>query len=507
MSMLQLSKSKRKVSPLFWHALAGAFASLSLPPLFLLPAIFALSIPLLGYVKAQNRREATMIFGAAGLGWFLASTYWVSNSLIVESLSNWFLMPFMAMALALILASFWAVAAACSWSFGRCPMARLLWVLAFFNLCEWGRGFIATGFPWNLTGSLFAVDLASLQAASIIGIYGLCVIAMTFAAVPAFWAIGYRRFAVLCLLLPLSMAMVGVVRLSDVVAPEPLLNSRPLVRLVQPAILQAEKWDPTKRQDHLNRLIKLSKGEGRAPKLVIWPETAFAGFPKYNAELLKRTVSNATMSQGALITGIPRFGSDRTLLNSAIMLDHRGKTKGVYDKQHLVPFGEYMPFRKWLPFLNSIVGELDFTPGQNNGLMRQEGIGTIQLLICYEVIFSGKVIKPMARPDLMVNLTNDAWFGDSLGPWQHLAQAQMRAVEEGVPLFRVANTGITAGFDSYGRVLGLIPIGVKGTLDLAVPSAIAPTLFARFRNFGFFCLVILIVTIAAWLDLSRFMRQ
>ena len=507
MLMPQLNKSKRKVSPLFWHVLAGAFASLSLPPLFLLPAIFALSIPLLGYVQAQSRREATMIFGSAGLGWFLASTYWVSNSLIVESFSNWFLMPLMAMVLALILAIFWAVSAACSWSFGRRPMARLLWVLAFFSLGEWGRGFIATGFPWNLTGSLFAVDLASLQAASIIGIYGLCVIAMTFAAVPAFWVIGYRGFAVVCVLLPLSMALGGATRLSNDSLSETLSNARPEVRLVQPAIPQVEKWDHPKRQDHLKRLIKLSKGDGLAPKLIIWPETAFAGFPNHNVELLKRTVREATTSQGTLITGIPRLGSGRTLLNSAVMIDHGGKTKGVYDKKHLVPFGEYIPFRKWMPFLNPIVGELDFTPGQSNGLMRQEKIGTMQLLICYEVIFSGKVITPTMRPDLMVNLTNDAWFGVSAGPWQHLAQAQMRAVEEGVPLFRVANTGITAGFDSYGRVLGLIPIGAKGVLDLAVPPAIAPTAFARFGNLGFFCLVILIAAAAAWLDLRRSIRQ
>ena len=504
MLMLQLSKSKIRISPFFWHALAGAFASLSLPPLFLFPAIFALSIPLLGYVKAQSWREATMIFLSAGIGWFLASTYWVSNSLIVKSSSNWFLMPLMAVALALILASFWSVAAACSWFFGRCPLARLLWFLAFFSLSEWGRGFIATGFPWNLTGSLFAVDLACLQAASVIGVYGLCVIAMMFAAVPAIWVIGHRRIAIIVVILPIIMMAGGAIRLAAVPESDPTV---PIIRLVQPAIPQAEKWDQTKQQTHLNRLVNLSRQDGLAPKLVIWPETAFAGFPNRNAELLKKTVSNALTSQATLITGIPRFGTGRILLNSAIMLNHEGAIKGVYDKQHLVPFGEYMPFRKWLPFLSPIVGELDFTPGQNNILMWQDGIGTMQLLICYEVIFSGKVITSAARPDLMVNLTNDAWFGVSAGPWQHLVQAQMRAVEEGVPLLRAANTGVTAGFDSYGRVLGLIPIGEKGVLDLAVPSAIAPTAFARFGNFGFFCLVMLIAAAAAWLDLRRSIRQ
>ena len=165
------NRTKGRFLVLFWHLLAGAFASLSLPPLFLLPAIFALSIPLLAYLKAESRMQASMIFGAAGTGWFLASTYWVSHSLMVESPSLWIVTPFMALALAFVLAFFWAIAAMVSWSFGRRPVARLFWFVAFFSLCEWARGFVATGFPWNLTGSLFAVDLASLQAASVIGAY------------------------------------------------------------------------------------------------------------------------------------------------------------------------------------------------------------------------------------------------------------------------------------------------------------------------------------------------
>jgi len=140
-------------------------------------------------------------------------------------------------------------------------------------------------------------------------------------------------------------------------------------------------------------------------------------------------------------------------------------------------------------------------------LMQLEGIGTMQLLICYEVIFSGEVLSLATRPDLIVNITNDAWFGNSAGPWQHLFQAQMRAVEEGVPLFRVANTGITAGFDPYGRVLGSIPLGESGALDLVVPEAIPPPPFARFGNAGFFCLLILMFASAVWVDLVYSMRQ
>ena len=490
---------------LFWHLLAGAFASLSLPPLFLLPAIFALSIPLLAYLKAENRMQASMIFGAAGTGWFLASTYWVSHSLIVDSPSLWVLAPFLALALALILAVFWASAAMVSWSFGRRPVARLFWFVAFFSLGEWARGFVATGFPWNLTGSLFAVDLASLQVASVIGAYGLCVIALFFALVPAFWVLGHRRFAAIFLMLPLVLAAFGAVRLAN--SPDiHSASSGSMVRLVQPAIPQADKWDRSKRQRHLDRLVNLSRQGDVVPKLVIWPETAFAGFASRNQALLDTTIRNATQNDGVVITGIPRFGGNRTLLNSAIMIDHDGAIKAVYDKRHLVPFGEYMPFRKWLPFLEPIVGPIDFVPGENNRLMHHDGYGSMQMLICYEVIFAGAVIGQEMRPDIIINITNDAWFGQSAGPWQHLVQAQMRAVEEGLPLMRVANTGITAGFDSHGRILQM-GLGRQGVLDLLVPSPLPPTLFARFGNLGFFALIFLIIGSAARLDLYRSIRQ
>jgi apolipoprotein N-acyltransferase len=499
------NRTKGRFLLLFWHLLAGAFASLSLPPLFLLPAIFALSIPLLAYLKAESRMQASMIFGAAGTGWFLASTYWVSHSLMVESPSLWIVTPFMALALAFVLAFFWAIAAMVSWSFGRRPVARLFWFVAFFSLGEWARGFVATGFPWNLTGSLFAVDLASLQAASVIGAYGLCVIALFFALVPAFWVLGHWRFAALFLILPLVLAAFGAARLAN--SSNGYSPSESMVRLVQPAIPQADKWDRSKRQRHLDRLVTLSRQGDAVPKLVIWPETAFAGFASRNKSLLDTTIRNATQNDGVVITGIPRLGGRRTLLNSAIMIDHSGAIKAVYDKRHLVPFGEYMPFRKWLPFPEPIVGPIDFVPGENNILMRLDGYGTMQMLICYEVIFAGAVIGQEMRPDMMINITNDAWFGQSAGPWQHLVQAQMRAVEEGLPLMRVANTGITAGFDSYGRILGQIGLGSQGVLDLPVPLALSPTPFARFGNLGFFALIFLIIGTAAWLDLCRSIRQ
>ena len=494
---------------LVWHFLAGAVASLAVPPLFLIPAIFALSIPMIGYLNASGRIAAAAIWMAAGSGWFLASTYWVAHALIIDNPGLWFLMPLMAAALAAGLALFWAAGAALSWSLGRTALGRSFWLVVMLGLAEWSRGFVATGFPWNMPGSLFAVDVASLQAASLFGAYGLTMLALLLAMVPAFWAVGGRRVAVIWLLVPFGLVGAGIWRLEH--AP-PIIqqlagDSRPVVRLVQPAIPQTEKWDPTKRADHLARLVGLSRDKTPIPDLVIWPETAFAGFPGREPDLVAGLARQATADRGFLLMGAPRLEPGRRLLNGAILYAHDGTHAGSYDKRHLVPFGEYIPFRQLFPFVSAFAGPIDFSSGQNNRLLPFGDNRRMQLLICYEVIFSGRVIDQAARPDVMVNLTNDAWFGDSAGPWQHLFHAQMRTVEEGVPLLRVANTGISAGFDGYGRPLGVLPLGAVGALDLRVPPALHPTIFSQFGNLAFFGLLVLNIGVALWLDLSRRIRQ
>ena len=464
---------------------------------------------MIGYLKASGLRAAVAIWMAAGSGWFLASTYWVANALIIDNPGLWFLMPLMAASLAVGLALFWAAAAALSWSLGRTVLGRCFWLVVMLGLAEWSRGFVATGFPWNMPGSLFAVDVASLQAASLFGACGLTMLALLLAMVPAFWAVGGQRFAVIWLLVPFGLVGAGIWRLEHATPLDQQIagDIGPMVRLVQPAIPQTEKWDPTKRANHLARLVGLSRHKTPIPDLVVWPETAFAGFPGREPDLVAGIARQATSDSGFLLMGAPRIEPGRRLLNGAILYAHDGTRAGAYDKRHLVPFGEYIPFRQIFPFVSAFAGPIDFSPGQNNQLLPFGNNRRMQLLICYEVIFSGRVIDRAARPDVMVNLTNDAWFGNSAGPWQHLFHAQMRTVEEGVPLLRVANTGISAGFDGYGRSLGLLPLEVAGTLDLRVPPALRPTVFSQFGNLAFFVLLVLNICLALWLDLSRRIRQ
>ena len=486
MQLLKKFGSNHRFAGILVDITCGGLASLALPPIFVLPALFCLGIPVWRVIHANSRFEAGRIFGMAGLGWFFASTFWVSHALIVSAPTLWFLTPFVALALAIILAVFWAVAAAASWLPNRSVVARLLCLLAVFGIVEWTRGFVASGFPWSLMGSIFAVHLRSLQMASIIGVYGLTLIAFGCVVAPLLWVLSARRMALILMLLPVLGTVWGKVRLDS--HPSAPMTNAPVARLVQPSVPQQDKWNSRKRPAHLASLIDLSQAGANKADVVIWPETAFAGLPGQNQPLLADTVRAATHPHGFLITGIPRFNGDNRPLNSAFIFDHQADLVGVYDKRHLVPFGEYVPFRSWVPFLDIIAGPSDFVAGEENHLIVVPGIGQIQTLICYEVIFAGQVIESKNRPDLMVNITNYAWFGTTIGPWQHLYQSQMRAVEEGIPLLRVANTGISSAFDGFGRQLGSMPLGARAYLDIAIPSVLTAPLFARFRNAGFFAL-------------------
>ena len=494
--MLLLNKIRIKYRVVWFliDVMAGAAASLSLPPFFIVPALCVLGLPVWRVIHANSRVEAAGIFGAAGLGWFLASTFWVSHALIVSEPALWFLTPLVALALAFILAIFWAVAAALSWIPCTSGLVRAMCLLAVFAVIEWTRSFIASGFPWSLMGSIFAVHLGSLQMASVIGIYGLTLLAFGCVIAPVLWLLSAQRLALILLLLPVLGTGWGVARLG--LQPAESKATASVARLVQPAVPQQDKWNPQKRPAHLADLINLSQAGANRPDVVIWPETAFAGLPSQNRLLLANTVQAATHPRGFLLTGIPRFNGDNRPLNSVFLFDNQADLRGVYDKRHLVPFGEYVPFRSWLPFLDIIAGPADFVAGKHNDLISVPGIGQVQTLICYEVIFAGQVLAPHVRPDLMVNVTNDAWFGATIGPWQHLYQSQMRAVEEGIPLLRVANTGISAAFDGYGRQLGSIPLGERAYLDITIPSVLTAPVFARFDNSGFFALCLGVLGVA-----------
>ena len=259
-----------------------------------------------------------------------------------------------------------------------------------------------------------------------------------------------------------------------------------MMRLIQPAIPQADKWKYDKRASHLSDLMARSLAPSDKPiDLVIWPETAFAGDYRRESDLLNSLASQiATHHQktggaGQLLTGVLRFDDGDNLRNSALLIAE-GSHISIYDKTHLVPFGEYVPWR-FIPFIDAIAGPTDFVEGAEVRPLFVPHFDLVLPLICYEAIFPALTGKAASRPQMIVNLTNDGWFGHSSGPYQHLAQTRMTAISYGISVVRVANTGISAVIDGNGTIIASLGLGKAGEIDVMRPAIYAPTLFARHR--------------------------
>jgi apolipoprotein N-acyltransferase len=278
-----------------------------------------------------------------------------------------------------------------------------------------------------------------------------------------------------------------------------------VIRLVQGNIPQKDKWKPALRDRHLSHYLALSRQSvpttkaadlpSRAtPTVIIWPETAVPGFLGQSPEL-RHALAGAVPAGGSLVTGAPSTENFtmRRVYNSLIALGQDATVHARYDKVHLVPFGEYVPLRGWLPLPRVARSFVDFTPGPGRRAILIDGLGLISPLICYEIIFPNQVISGGERPKALLNLTNDAWYGRSSGPYQHLAISRMRAIEEGIPLIRVANTGISGIYDAYGRATVQIGLDKTGVADGFLPlSTKLPTIYGRFGNQLYWVLFILL---------------
>lgn len=472
----------------FRRALLAAFG-LGLVSALALPPVHAVPVLLLGFpgllalaTAARDWRRAAWIGFAWGWGHHLAGIYWVTYAILTDVAQFWWLVPVAAPALAVPLALFCVppVLAARALPPG---WPRLLGFAGAWVAMEMLRGVAFTGFPWNLTGTVWAFAALPVQGAAIIGVHGLSLATVLLACLPL---LGSRRALAGGVLVLAGFAGFGAWRLAQ---PEPPARPVQLV-LVQGNVAQDLKWRADQRMPIFRRYLDLTAEAARqaaaeAPGsriAVIWPETASPFLLAQDPEA-RRLAAEALPPGAELISGTVRaeWGPDgvlRRVYNSLVVLDDRGEVLSVYDKAHLVPFGEYMPLSGLIP-IRMVVGGMDFSAGPGRLTLAPPGLPPFGALICYEVIFPGAV-TPSPRPDWLVNITNDAWFGDSAGPWQHLATARLRAAEEGLPLARAAQTGISAVFDAHGRRLAMLPIGATGTLTTALPGAIPPTPFARF---------------------------
>ncbi|WP_135469028.1 apolipoprotein N-acyltransferase [Crenalkalicoccus roseus] len=464
--------------------LLGLAAALALPPVHAVPVLL-LSFPgllaLLG--AAPTWKRAAALGFAWGWGHHLGGLYWVTHAILVDAATWWWLVPLAAPGLALPLAAFAVPPALAAWALPA-GWPRLLGFAGAWVLSELARGVLFTGFPWNLMGSVWAFAALPLQGAAVIGVHGLSLLTVLLACLPALGR--WRPLAAGGLAL-LALAGFGAWRLAGEPPPAPPVR----LLLVQGNIEQSLKWRPEERVAIFRRYLELTAAAAReaaaaAPPgtrlAVVWPETAIPFLLAQDPEAQRLAASvlpeGAVLLSGTVRAELDPEGMAREVFNSLVALDDAGRVAALYDKAHLVPFGEYMPLAGLIP-VRLAAGGMDFSAGPGPVTLEVPGLPPFGALICYEVIFPAAV-TPSPRPEWLVNVTNDAWFGHSSGPWQHLATARLRAVEEGLPVARAAQTGISAVFDAQGRRLAMLPLGQAGTLAADLPGAVPPPPFARF---------------------------
>ena len=484
-------------SKYFISTLAGALCALAFAPFyFIIFASISLSVFYFLLEKEKNKKEIFFLGFTYGFGYFLAGNYWIAISLLVDAKSFAWLIPF---ALSLIPSALAMYMALLALSYKKI-ITKLKNIISFAILWivfEALRSHLFTGFAWNLLGYIWMIDEVFAQGANVFGIYGLSFLAVLVSLLPILFLKNHNKkddkiFAAFISLLFLANLIYGKIYLDE---SKLITNNKTKIRLVQANIKQEMKWDEKEKYNNFFKTIRLTNQNNLDDvKIVIWSETSLPFIVDDNAELLEK-LKLATPKDGFLISGGLRVDADdyqiKNAWNSIFIFDQKGVVD-FYDKHHLVPFGEYVPLQKFIPFINKITqGAVGFSSGSGSKTITLSNL-KISPLICYEAIFFDKIIDKNNRPNLLVNLTNDAWFGFSTGPFQHFDMTRMRAIEHGIPLIRVANTGISAMVDPFGRVVKKINLNLEGVIDVSLIEALEPTIYEKYDQLPLIILISLI---------------
>jgi apolipoprotein N-acyltransferase len=509
-SELQALRVRSAVVIAFAVGLVSAFGFKPVGMWPLMPLAFAVLAELIA--RTRSLKGALLAGWSFGLGQFVLGLNWIATAFTYQAAMPAWLGWIAVVLLSFYLAVYPAMAAGLGWCFGqRSRLALALALAGGWAITEYLRALVFTGFAWNPVGVVL-VDTPLLPASTLVGTYGLSALVVLLGG--AVWALVRREW---------RAAAIAVVLMATLLLwPKPAIPKAEgrSIRIVQPNIGQDDKYLPGASEEAARRLAALSSqsGGGR-PRLVFWPEAAITepledartGEHQAFAEF-ERTRAAAVVGPGEylLTGGIAIHSPDGRRItgagNSVFALDTAGTALGRYDKSHLVPYGEYLPMRPLLSAIGLsrlVPGDVDFNPGPGPRNFDLPGWGRVGLQVCYEIIFSGQVVDPKARPRFLFNPSNDAWFGP-WGPPQHLAQARLRAAEEGLPVIRSTPTGISAAIDARGKLLASLPLGTAGVIDTALPSpSTEPTPFAQLGNWLPIALAFGLLIIAIVLDARR----
>lgn len=465
------------------------------------PWLIFLAVPGLFHLMRQTGSfwRGFLVGLFAGIGYFGLTLNWIVEPFLVDPERHGWMAPFALVFLSAGLALFWAV------PFGlaarlerRHGLPFVLLFAALWSASEYGRSILLTGFPWALLpyvwGETPIIQLLAFIGPHNLGLLTLLLCLGPFTAPPRHMAgAAIALFAFGTLWFTLSQR-----------PPETTTVLDTNIRLVQPNAQQSEKWQPENLQKFFDRQLTATSAAGDVD-LIVWPEVAVPYLIDERLDL-NAAIANAAGKTTPVVVGgrrIEQTDAGERWYNSAAVISTDGSLDAVYDKQHLVPFGEYLPVpalfdRYGLKAIAQNAGR--FAAGTSTEPIRIEGLPDVRLLICYEAIFPHEIVTGDARPGLLLHLTNDAWFGTFSGPYQHLAQARFRAIEQGLPLARSANTGVSAMIDPYGRITHSLELNSDGHIDAAIPKALPPTLYAQTGDKPFHGVIVLLL---AWTVVSR----
>ena len=477
--------------------LLGGLATFSLEPYKVYPLIFCFSFAIFGICKANNLKDTFYWSFSFSFGWFSLGLYWIANAFFVKSGFYLILMPIAVASLPLLLSLIWCLAFIIS-KFLSSKIGEIhINTLIVLSIFEYLRGKLLH-FPWLSPGNFFSSDEVFIQGFSFIGAYSMNIVFLLIIILPIL-IFKYKKLSIL----PVFFFAIPTVLLfiksydRNINKPIPVSNESHLINVIQPNIKQEIKWKRALKSDHHQKLIDLTKSRNTdrntLSTLNIWPETAFLGLYPRDKSLIK-DLSERFLNPNKnefLFTGTIS-ANNNDYYNSALLINSKTQIKNIYNKKILVPFGEFIPLRQFLPRFDILENKIDFSSGSKNNSITIKNYYRFVPLICYEILFSDLIFKYLDQEvSIIINITNDAWFGNTIGPIQHFQFAKIRAVEFGIPVIRVANTGYSGLVSPYGEVIEKIDFNEEGILSFKLINKINDTIFKKYGNYIFFILILL----------------